>query len=86
MTKILGPHDRGFGVHVTHCCPGSCKYGDDECPVSAGVVKPEYECEDCNCEVFHPEVKFDRWWEGLKDHEKEKMYLTFNSEATKESK
>lgn len=78
MKKILEPHDPHFGVHLTHCCPGSCKYSqDDECPVSARVVKPMYECEDCTCEVFHPEVRFDRWWEGLQDQEKEKIHNEF---------
>ena len=37
-----------YGVHRTHCCiKHGCKYGDEDCPVTTGEIKQDYECEDC---------------------------------------
>jgi hypothetical protein len=34
-------------VHASHCCrKHGCKYGDDDCPVAAGTIEQEYDCED----------------------------------------
>ncbi len=44
-----------IGVHVTHCCAlHGCKYGDADCPVSAGQVAQEYPCEHCPEEPATP--------------------------------
>jgi DNA repair ATPase RecN len=35
-------------VHTEHCCQThGCKYGDPKCPVSTGVKKQSFACEDC---------------------------------------
>ena len=35
-------------VHTEHCCEThGCKYGDPKCPVSTGVKKQSFACEDC---------------------------------------
>jgi hypothetical protein len=37
-----------IGVHVTHCCDKcGCRYGDEDCPVATGKLKPAYKCVDC---------------------------------------
>jgi hypothetical protein len=37
----------------SHCCIlHGCKYGEDTCPVSTGIVIQDYACESCS-------------WEGL---------------------
>lgn len=37
-----------IGVHITHCCiKHGCKYNDPGCPIVLGLVKQEYQCEDC---------------------------------------
>lgn len=40
------------GVHAAHCCAAhGCKYGKLGCPVTAGTVKQEYPCEQCDAEI-----------------------------------
>jgi hypothetical protein len=79
--EVLKPHEERYGVHLTHCCPGCCKYGqDDICPVSNEVVPPKYKCEDCTCEHFNPIPEPDKWWNSLSQDQKElayKLYLDF---------
>lgn len=42
-----------FGVHIAHCClQHFCKYGDEDCPVSNGILKQEYPCESCEEEFY----------------------------------
>jgi len=46
-----------WGVHERHCCKEhGCKYGTIDCPVTLGLVKQEYPCEDCHptIETYHP--------------------------------
>lgn len=75
MSQVLEPGDRAYGVHLTHCCPGHCKYGEVEiCPVAQNIVHPKYECEDCQCSVFHPELKPLRWWESLTLEQQANIY------------
>lgn len=79
--KPLEPNDRSYMVHVTHCCPDHCKYGDDEvCPVALRAVEPQYRCEDCTCLEMNPgaEVKANAWWAGLSDSQKTRLYLQNN--------
>lgn len=36
------------GTHEDHCCKiHGCKYGDEDCPVAAGVLAQAFPCEDC---------------------------------------
>lgn len=45
--KTSIPESR-WGVHNTHCCNDhGCKYGDIDCPVTLGLSKQVYKCEDC---------------------------------------
>lgn len=48
LVKTKLPKEK-WGVHEYHCCTecGSCKYGNDECPVSLGLVEGKYQCEMC---------------------------------------
>jgi hypothetical protein len=40
---------KNTGTHSSHCClEHGCKYGNDECPVTTGIVIQEYKCEDCD--------------------------------------
>lgn len=63
-------------VHTEHCCVTSCKYGDHDCPVATGLQKPSYPCEDCCCELFHPDLieKAEKWWKNLSDVNKRAIY------------
>ena len=64
-------------VHTTHCCPlFGCKYGDEDCTVATGQAEAEYECEDCCCERFHPNLlkEANGWWKSLTDEEKRSVY------------
>jgi hypothetical protein len=37
------------GVHASHCCAKhGCKYGDNMCAVTQGVVAQMYPCETCD--------------------------------------
>lgn len=61
--------------HRTHCCQEyGCKYGDVHCPVANGFEEAAYECEDCDCTKFHPETRFDKWWESLTQEQKETVF------------
>jgi len=36
------------GIHTSQCCKlHGCKYGNEDCPVSAGDVAQKYPCENC---------------------------------------
>lgn len=38
-----------WGVHKGHCCVlHGCKYGNEDCPVTMGLVEQRYPCEDCS--------------------------------------
>ena len=53
-------------VHATHCCPVfGCKYGDEDCPVAAGVVEAVYACESCVCDKMNPKPDVEAWWASL---------------------
>jgi hypothetical protein len=60
--------------HRTHCCSRGCKYGDSDCPVVNGYEEAAYACEDCNCVKFHPELRFDKWWDSLNQEQKEIVF------------
>ena len=35
-------------ICISHCCIiHGCKYGHKDCPVSTGVIRQQYMCEDC---------------------------------------
>lgn len=61
-----------IGAHTTHCCIyHGCKYGDKDCPVSAGDIKQDHSCEQCGPEV---EKEFRRdtpqeWSQKMSDSE-----------------
>lgn len=39
------------GVHVSHCCViHGCKYNEEDCPVSNGLIKQTNPCWDCIAE------------------------------------
>jgi hypothetical protein len=61
-------------AHLTHCCSRGCKYGDEDCPVTNGFEIGAYECEDCSCSRFHPELRFDEWWNSLSLEQKEIVF------------
>jgi hypothetical protein len=61
-------------AHRTHCCTRGCKYGDEHCPVANEFEEGAYECEDCSCSKFHPELRFDHWWESLSQEQKEIVF------------
>lgn len=69
-------------VHVTHCCIYGCKYGDDDCPVAAGKVLPQYKCEDCHCLAMNPgaDVKAEDWWNSLTPEQKTSVYFCNRTE------
>jgi hypothetical protein len=66
-----------YGVHFTHCCVYSCKYGDVDCPVATGVTAPQFPCEDCTCARMNPGAIEDaqKWWEKLTAEQKAEIYL-----------
>ena len=69
-----------WGVHLTHCCPGHCKYGEvDVCPVATLKADPIYKCEDCTCLAMNPEAANDanKWWAALSDADKASVFLMF---------
>lgn len=65
-----------YGVHTSHCCVDRCKYGEDDCPVATGELPPEHPCEDCCCELFHPDLEktADEWWNSLDGDKKRSIY------------
>jgi hypothetical protein len=75
---ILTEKDRGYSVHLTHCCPGHCKYGEvDSCPVAQKQVLPTYRCEDCTCLEMNPEALplAEAWLKSLTAAQKVRLYL-----------
>lgn len=68
----------GWGVHVTHCCSGHCKYGEvDTCPVATDKIAPAYKCEDCTCLEMNPgaDKEAENWWNSLTPEQKTQVYL-----------
>ena len=64
-------------VHTSHCCHlFGCKYGDEDCTVALGAAPQEYECEDCCCSIFYPNLlqEANDWWNGLTEDEKRCVY------------
>lgn len=48
-----------WGAHSNHCCPHfGCKYGDEDCPVTIGVIEAYNVCQDCSstpeCRLHNP--------------------------------
>jgi hypothetical protein len=73
-----------YGVHVTHCCTSSCKYGDEDCPVASGEVLPEYKCEMCTCLQMNPgsDQRAEAWWASMTPGQKAYVYLSNDWNAT----
>lgn len=67
-----------LGVHLTHCCVFSCKYGDEDCPVATGKYRPTYKCEDCSCLAMNvgSDKLAEEWWANLSPAQKARIYLT----------
>jgi hypothetical protein len=72
-----------YMVHITHCCPLGCKYGDDDCPVVLGKAPAKYQCESCTCELSNQSAskipdsaeKENAWWDSLTLDEKKRVYI-----------
>jgi hypothetical protein len=64
-------------VHLNHCCPGHCKYSDDDCPVALRLVLPLYKCEDCTCAEMNPSalLEAELWVKSMSDAELIQIYL-----------
>lgn len=69
-----------IGVHASHCCTYGCKYGDEDCPVATGQVKPQWQCEDCSCSHFFPNLLEDanEWWKTVDEETKRYIYRDRN--------
>lgn len=64
-------------VHTEHCCKQhGCKYGEEDCSVSNGILEQSYKCEMCDYDLEEAQKRCKYYFSLLSDEErKDIMWL-----------